>query len=86
MLRVRRQPTLCLLQLPPAADRVASPRLVPGDRDVHEPLQKISLPRRRLAPFVLELLVRREVVPVPDQLQPGGEAHGPSLTTTEDLF
>jgi hypothetical protein len=49
-----------LLQLPFAADAVAAPGLVPGDREVDEPLEEVALLGRRGAPRVLELLVGRE--------------------------
>jgi hypothetical protein len=46
--------------LPFAADAVAAPGLVPGDREVDEPLEEVALLGRRGAPRVLELLVGRE--------------------------
>ena len=45
--RVGPEPARRLLQLPLAADAVAAPGLVPGDRDVHEPLEEVALGRRR---------------------------------------
>jgi len=56
-------------QLPLGSDSSAAPRLVPGDRDVHEALQEVALLGRRHAPGVLEFLVRRKVLAGPDQLQ-----------------
>jgi len=45
-----------------SADAPAAPGLVPGDRDVHEPLEEIALVGPRGAPGRLERLVRREVL------------------------
>ncbi len=47
----------------------------PGDCDVYEPLQEIALGSGRVAPLVLELLVRLEVLTRSDQLQPSLEPH-----------
>ena len=44
-------------------------RLVPGDRDVDEPLVEVALLGRRRAPRELELLVRGEELSAPDQLE-----------------
>ena len=66
--RVRPEPAGCLLQLPLAADPVSAAGLVPGDRDVDEPLEEIALGRLRRPPGGLELLVRLEVLAGPDQL------------------
>ena len=41
--RVGRQPTAGLLQLPDTADSPAATGLVPGDDDVHEPLEEVFL-------------------------------------------
>jgi hypothetical protein len=59
---VRREPAHRLLELPLAADSVPAPRLVPGDRDVDEALEKVLLGRLGCAPDVLEGLVRFEVL------------------------
>jgi hypothetical protein len=74
--RVRAEPARCLLELSLAAGTPTAAGLVPGDGDVDEPLQKVSLRRWRLAPLVLELLVRGEELPGGDQLQTSVESHG----------
>ena len=51
------------------ADAPAAPGLVPGDRDVHEPLEEVTFLCWRGAPRELELLVRVEVAAVADQPQ-----------------
>jgi hypothetical protein len=61
-----------LFQLPLAADAFASSRLVPGDRNVDEPLQEVSLGRLGRSPGVLQLLVGGEVVAAADQLEAAG--------------
>jgi hypothetical protein len=68
--RVGSEPPLRLLELPLAPDPVATPRLVPGDGDVDEPLVEVPLRRRRGAPGRLELLVRGEELAAPNQLEP----------------
>jgi hypothetical protein len=60
--RERPQPAGGLLELPRAADLVPPPGLVPGDDDVHEPLEEVLFLRLGGAPSVLERLVRREVL------------------------
>jgi hypothetical protein len=62
-----------LLQLPLAPDAVAAPGLVPRDRDVDEPLEKVALLWRRRPPDVLERLVRLEVLAPADQVEPALE-------------
>src|SRR5687767_8261315 len=59
--RIGREPACRLLELPAAPDLVATAVLVPGDDDVHEPLEEVPLVRDRRAPGVLERLVRLEV-------------------------
>jgi hypothetical protein len=59
---------LRLRELPLAADAVAAPRLVPGDGDVDEPLKEVPLLRGSRAPRGLELLVGREILASPDQI------------------
>jgi hypothetical protein len=54
--------------LPLGADLASSPRLVPRDRHVHETLEEVALRGGRCAPRVLELLVRGEVLPGPNEL------------------
>src|SRR2546429_1612611 len=50
------------------ADAPAAPGLVPGDRDVHEPLEEVTFLCWRGAPRELELLVRGEVLAATDEL------------------
>ncbi len=59
----RPEPAGGLLQLPQAADLVATTGLVPGDDDVDEPLEEVLLRGLRSAPRILERLVRGEVLP-----------------------
>ena len=65
----RREPPRRLLELAPRGDRPPAARLVPGDGDVDEPLEEISLLRSRRAPRLLELLVRLEVATGANLLQ-----------------
>jgi len=58
--RVRTEAPLSLLELALAADAVAAARLVPGDSDVDESLEKVALRRLGRAPRVLQFLVCRE--------------------------
>ncbi len=58
---VGREPACGLLELSPTAGLVAAPVLVPGDDDVHEPLEEVTLVRGRRPPGVFEGLVRLEV-------------------------
>jgi hypothetical protein len=51
-----------LLELPLAAGSVAAAGLVPGDHDVHEPLEEVLLGRVGGPPGILECLVRLEVL------------------------
>jgi hypothetical protein len=67
--RKRTQATRRLLELALAPDAVPAPGLVPGDGDVHEPLEEILLAGRALPPRVLELLVRGEELAASDQLE-----------------
>ena len=62
-----------LLELPPRCDGTAAAGLVPGDRDVDEPLEEVALLRLCGAPDVLEHLVRREELILPDQVEPALE-------------
>lgn len=71
--RVGLEPPRRLLELPLAADAVASARLVPGDRDVDEALKEVALLRRRRAPGVLERLVRGEELAASNQPEPARE-------------
>ena len=71
---VARQPPAGFLQLPAAADGVAATRLVPGHRDVHEPLAEVALRGLGRAPFVLEYLVRGEELAAANQLETRREA------------
>ena len=73
--RVGAEPARRFLELALAAGTPTAPGLVPGDGDVDEPLQEVPLLRRRLAPLVLELLVRGEELAGGDQLQAFVESH-----------
>ena len=61
------QATRCLLELAFTPRPVASTRVMPGDRDVHKPLQEVALGRGRVAPLVFELLVGVEVLATSNQ-------------------
>jgi hypothetical protein len=67
----RFQPADRLRELPLGADRASAAGLIPGNRDVHEALEEVTLLGGRRAPCVLELLVRGEVLAGPNQLNPG---------------
>ena len=58
-----REPPRSFLELPAAARLVPAAVLVPGDDDVHEPLEEVALFGRSGAPGVFERLVRLEVPP-----------------------
>ncbi len=62
------EPAGGLFQLAFAADAPAATGLVPGDRDVDEPLKEVALRRFRAPPGVLERLVRGEPLAGPEQL------------------
>ena len=64
-----------LLELPFAAVPVVPLRVEPGHGDMDETLEEVTLRGGRLAPLVLELLVRLEVRTGANQLQPSLEAH-----------
>jgi hypothetical protein len=66
---VGREAPARLLELAFAAHSVAAPGLVPGDGNVHEPLEEIALGRFGGAPRVFQLLVSGEELAYPDQLQ-----------------
>ena len=57
----RPEPARGLLELPLRSDRIAAAGLVPGDDDVHEPLEEVFLLWLGGAPGILERLVRGEV-------------------------
>jgi len=59
--RIRAQPPFRLLELPVAARRVSSLRLVPRNGDVNEPLEEVALVVGRRAPCELELFMRFKV-------------------------
>jgi hypothetical protein len=67
---IRREPADRLRELSLGRDGAAASGLVPRDRHVDEPLQEVAFLRRGGAPFVLELLVRGEVLAGADQLEP----------------
>jgi len=60
---------LRLFELSLEADPVPAARLVPGNDDVHEPLEEVLLGRLGCAPGVLERLVRGEVLAFAGQFQ-----------------
>jgi hypothetical protein len=62
-----------LLQLPLAADAIASAGLVPRDCEVDEPLKEVSFCRLGRTPRVLQLLVGGEELAPADQVESGGE-------------
>ncbi len=64
-----------LRELPRCAVPVSPRGVVPGDRDVDEALEEVPLRRGRVAPLVLELLVRLEVRALADQGDPLLEPH-----------
>jgi hypothetical protein len=66
---VWRKPAARLLELSFGADPFAAPGLVPGDRDVHEPLEEVPLAGLGGAPRVFQLLVSGEELAGPDQLE-----------------
>jgi hypothetical protein len=61
---------LRLLELPLEADPIPAAGLVPGDDDVHEPLEEILLLGLGCAPRVLERLVRGEVLAPSREVEP----------------
>ena len=69
----RIEPASGFLQLTLAADRVPATGLVPGDDDVHEPLEEVLLGGLGGAPGVLERLVRGEVLAGAGEVEPAGE-------------
>jgi len=85
---VRGEPPARLGKLPLATDRVPAARLVPGDRHVDEPLEKVALLRRRGAPFVLERLMRLEVASGANQRKAVLESsgHGVSVTAVATIL
>jgi hypothetical protein len=56
--------------LPLEPDPVPAAGLIPGDDDVHEPLEEVLLLGLRRAPCVLERLVRGEVLAPPREVEP----------------
>jgi hypothetical protein len=56
------EPALRLLELPLEADPIPAAGLVPGDDDVHEPLEEVLLLGLGCVPGVLERLVRGEIL------------------------
>jgi hypothetical protein len=66
---VGREPAARLLELAFAADSPAAAGLVPGDGDVHEPLEEVALDRLGGSPRVFQLLVSGEEFAGPNQLQ-----------------
>lgn len=70
---VGREAPARLLELAFAADPVTAPGLVPGDRDVNEPLEEVPLGRLGGTPRVFQLLVSGEELAGPNQFQPALE-------------
>lgn len=66
---VRTQAANGLLELPQAADLVATAGLVPGDSGVHQSLEEVPLCRRRGPPGLFESLVGLEVRALLDALE-----------------
>ncbi len=66
---VGREASARLLELTFAADSVAAPGLVPGDRDVNEALEEVALGRLGGTPRVFQLLVSGEELAGPNQFQ-----------------
>jgi hypothetical protein len=60
---------LRLFELPLEADPIPPAGLVPGDDDVHEPLEEVLLLGLGCAPGVLERLVRGEVLAPPREVE-----------------
>jgi hypothetical protein len=71
--RERPEPALRLLELPLEPDPVPAAGLVPGDDDVHEPLEEVLLLGLGCAPGVLERLVRGEVLALSREVEPAGQ-------------
>ena len=63
------EPAARLLELALATDSLAAPGLVPGDGDVHESLEEVTLGRLGGAPRVFQLLVGGEELAGSNQLQ-----------------
>ncbi len=63
------QPTVRFLELALAADSVAPAGLVPGDCDVHEPLEEVTLGRFGRAPCFFQLLMGGEELSGANQLE-----------------
>ena len=75
-----------LLELAPAADLLAAPGLVPRHCHVHQPLQEVALGGLGGPPRVLELLVRGEVLALPDRIDTALESfHSLKLTRYAQL-
>ena len=66
---VGREPAARLLELTFAADSLTAPGLVPGDGDVDETLEEVTLGRLGGAPRVFQLLVGGKELAGPNQLQ-----------------
>jgi hypothetical protein len=66
---VGREAPARFLELAFAADPVAAPGLIPGDRDVNEPLEEVALGRLGGTPRVFQLLVSGEELACPNQSQ-----------------
>ena len=77
------QAACSFLELPLAAGPVTATRMVPGDGDVYETLQEVPLRRRRLAPLVLQLLVRLEVGAGANQIAASLESHNGIISVRE---
>jgi hypothetical protein len=67
---VARKSPACLLELARTRHRAAPSSLIPGDGDVDEPLEEVTLLGGGGSPGELERLVRGEEVATPHQLEP----------------
>jgi hypothetical protein len=64
--RVRAEPPCSLLELPGRAALVSLRGVMPRHGDMHEPLEEVAFVTGRVAPLVLELLVRVEPGTLPE--------------------
>jgi hypothetical protein len=67
--RERRESPRSFFELPLASHAVAAAGLIPGDGDVHEPLEEVALVCDRRTPRIFERFVRLEVLAGADQVE-----------------